>query len=171
MTGYRRRLLRFLFEPLVNHQKIAVSTFEKIPDNQFAIKYDDTRMTRGNFKEGEMKELYKPVFWCGFALSLSALYASSEDFQKNPDGHPRQPVLLQISIGKPAATKFDSKVIESSQFATGETIVSPPIVSETPIPMEGPVLAPGPSPTPIRNSVFFSAARRALGGGGSGSPP
>ncbi|MEW4487774.1 hypothetical protein AB1L42_06805 [Thalassoglobus sp. JC818] len=42
-----------------------------------------------------MKTLYLPVFWCGFSLSVSALYLSSEKLSLGQDGG-RPPVLMQI---------------------------------------------------------------------------
>ncbi|TWT55852.1 hypothetical protein KOR42_26630 [Thalassoglobus neptunius] len=42
-----------------------------------------------------MKTLYLPVFWCGFSLSVSALYLSSEKLSLGQDGT-RPPVLMQI---------------------------------------------------------------------------
>ncbi|QDT31416.1 hypothetical protein [Thalassoglobus polymorphus] len=45
-----------------------------------------------------MKDLYQPVFWCGFALSLSALYYSSEQAAKEANTPTRKPVLMRISF-------------------------------------------------------------------------
>lgn len=44
-----------------------------------------------------MKTLYLPVFWCGFTLSISALYFSSDRFHVvTGEGTDRAPVLMQI---------------------------------------------------------------------------
>lgn len=117
-----------------------------------------------------MKELYKPVFWCGFALSLSALYASSERFASGSDepGTIRKPVLLQISFGQATNETVDSTLIDRNQQSTGETFVPPPEVPSTPVPIETTPDATGlypidePAEPPQRNSVFYKAATEAL---------
>ena len=83
-----------------------------------------------------MKELYKPVFWCGFALSLSALYASSERVTADEEPSIRKPVLMQIKIGQATNEAVDSHTVERNQMIAGESILPPPDVSEEPMPIE-----------------------------------
>lgn len=113
-----------------------------------------------------MKELYKPVFWCGFALSLSALYASSERVTADEESAIRKPVLMQINIGQAINETVDSNVIERNQMIAGSPILTAPEVSEDPVPIEVDV-QPSEPQTPETStqgtSVFFSAAQEVLG--------
>lgn len=110
-----------------------------------------------------MKELYKPVFWCGFALSLSALYASSERAISGEVSEPQKPILMNINIGQATEEKVDSGVVERSQMIAGESILTAPVVSEEPVPIEIDLEPAPPISAPAGTSVFFSAAQETLG--------
>lgn len=105
-----------------------------------------------------MKELYKPVFWSGFALSLAALYFSSEQAASSGvnAGHP--PVLMQISIGDPVIgdSKSGLSVDVEGPFHDVEQTSTP---HDSVLPQEVPTNS---GTTPQRSSAFFEAAQEAL---------
>lgn len=115
-----------------------------------------------------MKDLYKPVFWCGFALSLSALYASSERFASGTELTLRKPVLMQINIGDATAEEVDSQSIDRNQFIAGESFIPEPSVSDIPVTIGAESLmledtaASPQNNQPAETSVFYTAAQEFL---------
>ena len=105
-----------------------------------------------------MKELYKPVFWSGFALSLAALYFSSEQAASSGSnaGHP--PVLMQISIGDPVMGDSNAglPVDGEGPFRDVEQTSTP---NDSVFPEEVPANSDA---TSQRSSAFYSAAQEAL---------
>ncbi len=101
-----------------------------------------------------MKDLYQPVFWCGFALSLSALYASAEKLASGSESAAQKPVLMQISIGEPVQGDVNLGPQEDIQEAEKDDLSS----SEFPPQPDGDLTPPLPS----RNSAFFEAAKAAM---------
>ncbi len=134
-----------------------------------------------------MKDLYQPVFWCGFALSLSALYYSSEQAAKEANSPTRKPVLMRISfdefkdrnvqLGTSQAQPAENKEESAEQPASTVDSVGvnidlgqseDPFLSSTPsvephdIPTGPSTPATKPTSAPTSNSSFLSAARKAL---------
>ena len=109
-----------------------------------------------------MKDLYKPVFWCGFALSLSALYFSSEQAASGSDGEPRKPVLMQISIGEAhQVLRSEPSPVASPPLSVPTDAA--PVITNDPFADEAPS-TPVSAPSSTKTSAFFSAAQEAMSG-------
>ena len=101
-----------------------------------------------------MKDLYKPVFWCGFALSLSALYASAEKLAADAVGTSQKPVLMQISVGESVSSPDDSQPSEKiTKPEIDFNSPSQPFINST----DG--IAP---PLLRKKSAFYEAAKAAM---------
>ncbi len=127
-----------------------------------------------------MKDLYQPVFWCGFALSLSALYYSSEQVAKEASTPVRKPVLMRISFDESKERDVHLGAPESHPAPSIEEQLPPVPIEEKPVGVsidlgasEDPFLSQRPSteppltpvetaPAPEPTSSFLSAARKAL---------
>ncbi len=101
-----------------------------------------------------MKDLYQPVFWCGFALSLSALYASAEKLASGSESSIQKPVLMQISIGEPVQGEVN---LGPQEEVPGYGKDSQPS-TQLPSQPDGDLTPPLPSKT----SAFYAAAKAAM---------
>ena len=100
-----------------------------------------------------MKDLYQPVFWCGFALSLSALYATAEKMAVSQEESGQKPVLMQIQIGESSQGEVSlGKPVDLQE--EGEELPPPPEQPSTPSDLTPPL--------PKKTSAFFEAAKAAL---------
>lgn len=124
-----------------------------------------------------MKDLYKPVFWCGFSLSMAALYLSSDRSGSVPTTErPRQPILMQISFGEEKVVPVidpPKKTDDWPQHQNWEPVpMSDPIrIDEFELPeLTSPSsqsVSPITTTSGTSGSTFFSAARELLGSSGN----